>query len=52
MSKESAMFEFIKYLSELCPLFTPYIKAHLAKLEEEQCQKSLESHQKFVLAYT
>ena len=37
MSQQHAMTEFVRSLIELCPQFTPYIKAHQA--ERDQLEK-------------
>lgn len=37
MSQQHAMTEFVRNLIELCPQFTPYIKAHQA--ERDQLEK-------------
>lgn len=35
MSKEEAMEEFIKLLTERCPMFQPYVEAHHVDNEEK-----------------
>jgi len=36
MSREDAMTEFISFLRTSCPLFAPYVEAHVAERQERE----------------